>query len=272
MKRALYVLVFLCLVSEGRSAFVDGHWVTPLRYVTIALFETRLGLPLFDWLVLGLIIASPGRIDLHNPMLRAIAAAIAALGITALHGALRSGSVYQMQFQLHPLLAGFALAIALCKLLRTPEDYVVLGKWLVAAACWRAFSCAAFYVLEVLPGSLAHVGELHAITAHEDSVTFSNGICAVSAFALMRPSRRHLAAAIGVSALLLLGIVLNNRRLAWVDLACSLAAVYAGLPASPTRRVLTRVSMWLLPLALVYGLIGWGRPEPVWKPVRALQG
>ncbi len=73
-----------------------------------------------------------------------------------------------------------------------------------------------------------------------------------------------------VVACLLYAIVLNNRRIAWVELGLSLPLIYMLMGAGPLR---SRINKWLLraaPLVVVYVVAGLGSDSGVFAPLHAL--
>ena len=68
----------------------------------------------------------------------------------------------------------------------------------------------------------------------------------------------------------LLGIFLNNRRLAYVSLGANLLLLYAALPRSNLKRGLTRLALLGLPVAAIYIAVGWGSSSAFFAPVHTL--
>lgn len=270
MRRALYVLVFSTLVAETTGMFAD-QWRTPLRLLSTFLFEYKpLVLPFLDVILLGLLVLGDERGP--RPRSRALERAMAwsALGMLAWSawGIWRGGVAYQVQFQLHAVFVAFLCALVMRRLLYTPQHFYTLGKIVIAAAGLRALMCIAFYVIEMRTGRLPVIPEF--ITTHDDTVLFVSAIVAVVANAIERPTSRNLRIALWVGLVVLLAIQFNNRRLAWVSLAGSLALVYLVLPPGSVKRRCNRALMVLAPLLALYVAVGWGRPEPMFKPLRAL--
>ena len=74
--------------------------------------------------------------------------------------------------------------------------------------------------------------------------------------------------AILASAYLFYAIVINNRRLAWIELALSLLVMVFLLPPAKRRRLLTWLPV-VVPAILVYVAVGWGSQEAVFAPLKA---
>src|SRR6185295_13915507 len=64
--------------------------------------------------------------------------------------------------------------------------------------------------------------------------------------------------------------VLNNRRLAWIEILMVAAVAYLLLPRGVIR---TRVNQFALvagPIFLLYAAVGWGREGALFAPLKAL--
>src|SRR6185503_7997826 len=65
-------------------------------------------------------------------------------------------------------------------------------------------------------------------------------------------------------------MVLNDRRIAWVELALAVPAISVLVGRSPLR---SRINRWLVlaaPLLIVYAAVGWGRDGALFAPLQAL--
>jgi O-antigen ligase len=71
--------------------------------------------------------------------------------------------------------------------------------------------------------------------------------------------------------LLLGGMIANNRRVVWVELAAGLAVVYALSPRTPAKRAVTRAAARVLPIVLLYCAAGWSSGSGVFAPVRVVR-
>ena len=67
-----------------------------------------------------------------------------------------------------------------------------------------------------------------------------------------------------------MGLVINNRRLAIVGLLANVALIYLVLPRSQLKRSITRNILILLPLVGIYVAVGWQSNSAVFGPVRML--
>jgi hypothetical protein len=93
-------------------------------------------------------------------------------------------------------------------------------------------------------------------TNHSDTVLFVTALMILLAHALEQRKRRVTWRALGLSAIILAGVVLNNRRLAFVSLAAASLIVYLALKPSKRKRRVTVAIAVLVPLLAGYVLIG----------------
>jgi hypothetical protein len=107
------------------------------------------------------------------------------------------------------------------------------------------------------------------MTTHDDSVLFVASIVVATSWALERRRTSTWLAALLVSALVAYAMVLNNRRLAWIELVLAFGFGYLLMPARWRRRVNRRLAV-MVPVILLYVAIGWNSEGAVFAPVRAL--
>ncbi len=268
MKRFLYIFIFACLVAE-RDGFFERKYETPLRWLGVLLFETKfLVMPVVDACILLLLFGSTPAWRRTDPMHKALWVSVGAVALATGWGVLNGGSAYQAQFQVHAMVVSALLALAIRKILQTPEEYVTLGKIIVGAAVYRALSIIAYYIF-----CMAGTGwtELpHVITSHDDSVTFAAAFAFLVLYAAMRPSARAVRNAVLICALIVIAIYFNNRRIVYVSLGGGLLACYSALPTSPLKRRINRKLLPILPLVLLYVIVGWGRTEKIFKPIASI--
>jgi hypothetical protein len=284
LRVSLLVLGFLCLTLENPSeAPAAGKWKSPL-YVVGALLLEHLnntipvkalffsGLDLALVFLTGLFVyrrLNGNRIDVRDwvPAARPLRlAAVIVLSTMAGmwgFGMLRSGfsfsnSLWQI-FRIAYLPSVFLLY---CAGLRGPKDARALGTALLAAALLRAL--VAGWVRLQFP-SLEQVP--HA-TVHADSMLFANAFLMVLLIFFERPSRRSLLLCMGTLPILTWGMVANNRRLVWVELAVALIVMYFVTPMTRLKRRLAQSIAISLPLIAIYIGVGWNHPTGVFGPVK----
>jgi O-antigen ligase len=67
------------------------------------------------------------------------------------------------------------------------------------------------------------------------------------------------------------GMIANNRRVVWLELAAGLVAAYAISPPMRAKRAVKRTALRALPIALLYCAAGWGSGSGIFAPVRILR-
>ncbi len=251
----------------------EGKWqsaFTPL--LSLPTIKLPFKLTVMDVLViLALLIARsrPGARTMRaRPLDKAIWVTLAAVAATWVWGILVQGGNSKVTFlQLHPFLMMLVTVFMLTACLRTPRDFLGLGKTIVAAALFRA-ACAWWFYFFVVRGKL--IPSPAYMTTHFDTVTFVSGIVLCASYALEVRTRRAILFAVLASFFLVVAIQLNNRRLAWVSLTCAIIVLYGIFPSNRLKRRFNRRLLFATPLLLAYVVIGTGRKEGIFKPLRAL--
>ncbi|MBX3202058.1 MAG: O-antigen ligase family protein [Labilithrix sp.] len=177
--------------------------------------------------------------------------ALSAWGI--LHGGTVEGTfrqiVHLMQLPLIAMLFLYAL--------RVPEDLSAVGTIFVVTALFRSLLVVYVYFGVCMPqGITERPGLPEWCTNHSDSVLFVVAILIVVTHAFEQRTKRAILRALGVSALVLFAIVLNNRRLAFVSLSVAPAVIYLALKPSKRKRRVTTALLVTIPLAIGYILVG----------------
>ncbi|MFT3768667.1 MAG: O-antigen ligase family protein [Minicystis sp.] len=272
MPRALAILVFLNLMGEDTGTY-GGLVTTPLAYVDALLFQpSPLKFPLSTYALVVVLVALGGAGAAPRmrarPMVKALLVSVATIVLWIAIGAVRGGRVDQSGFQTFPFLNGVVLAFALMAAARTPAHHSLLLKAIVAAATFRAAMGVGLYVFVVRKMRWNEAPEF--LTAHQDSVLFVTALIILITGALERATPGARRAAWILVPLILAGIQVNNRRLAWVSLLFGLVAAFAAYPPGRIKRRIVRAAMCVAPVVLIYMAVGWGRPESVFKPLRSL--
>jgi hypothetical protein len=274
MRRVAYILVFLGLVQERPGDMFEGRWesiFSPL--LTIPTFKLPIKLSIMDLLVIGALLFARSRPSARSmrarPLDQAIWASLAAVAVTEIWGVIVQGGDGKVTFlQLHPFVMMLVTVFMLTACLRTPRDFLGLGKTIVAAALFRAAMAWWFYFFVVRGNNMDPAPAY--MTSHFDTVTFVAAIAMCASYALEVRSRRSVLFAIVASAFILVAVQLNNRRLAWVSLICALAVLYGIFPSNQLKKKFNRRLVYLTPLFLAYVVVGTGRTEGIFKPLRSL--
>jgi hypothetical protein len=268
MKRPVLALLFVLLTAEGPSAYAS-YWHLPFSWTYTLLFDWKpLVAPFIDIFLVAIVLGgAPLQLSV-DPVRRALGLSTLSLAAWAGYGIMTGGSAYQVQFQIHTLLVSFLFAVACRRALRTPEDYLDLGRTVVYAAVYRGVMCIAFYLFVMRPNLLDPPPQF--CTSHDDTVLFVSALVGLWAYWGLVPNTRTRSQLLFASVIILAGIHLNNRRLAWVSLVSALALLYAVLPANGLRQLVKRRVLRVAPWIALYVLVGWGRPETVFAPLRSV--
>lgn len=87
---------------------------------------------------------------------------------------------------------------------------------------------------------------------------------------VVRPSRDNIILNILVQPVLLMGMIANNRRLAFVGLLAGIACALALAPPS-VKRAMRRAFVASIPAIIIYAAIGWNSHSAVFKPVSIIR-
>lgn len=270
--RVFCALLFVAWTEETRKLMYEGYWKSPLAILN-PLVTSLPGLHLSPWQLLLIALAPvcllwKGGLQRRSwPMDLAILTSLGSIALTFLWGMARGGSSYNAFFQLGAFLTALLFGILLSSIVRRGSDLRALGLTVLAAALTRGTLVMVFYYGT---RGINFDPPLQYMTCHEDSLLFVAALLVVLSWALARRSWTAWIAGGVVGAYLSWAIVLNDRRLAWIELVFSLALAYLLLSGSPLRRKVNRALLWVAPLLLVYVLVGWGRPEAAFAPVQAL--
>ena len=290
LSRALRIYLVLSLFIEPFSEAMlrqqgDGYWDTVLWPAAVAYYGTikewsgmpGASLPVFFFVTVGLLgraVWGKKRADYWPPpkfsrtlplVFLATIFALSAWGMA--HG----GSVENVFRQIVHLMQLPLIALLFLYALRIPEDLSAVGTIFVVTALCRSLLVVYVYFGVCMPqGITDRPGLPEWCTNHSDSVLFVTAILIVVTHAFEQRTKRTIMRAMGVSALILVAIVLNNRRLAFVSLSIAPAVIYLALKPSKRKRRVTTALMIGIPLVIGYVLIGSeiNSASPLVKPAK----
>jgi hypothetical protein len=267
------VLIFCLLNIETKGSY-EGHWSTPMHYVTDFLTGPIPGIRLYwyDGIVLvGLVVSGMNkraRTGLAKPVKLWLRVSMATLGAWALIGISRGANVLDLRLQLHMVMMTLLSAFFFINVVRTPEDFRKVGKAIVIGAVVRVLFMVTFY-LAVMRSLPEH---MECVTEHGDSTTFAICLVLVLVHAIHERTRKAAVRAVLVSILMLFAIQLNNRRIAWLHLIGGLLIVYFAVPGgSAIRKKIHRYLLIAAPIIGIYVAAGWTNPTGIFKPVASIQ-
>jgi len=280
-KRSMITLIMLGLLFVGLvgewpleidTVLYFGKWRS-IFYVFAPLFAPVPVISLFPWQILLFALVpfclnTSATARRHSRELdRAIFVSIACVAVTFLWGMARGGSAYFAYYQVWRFLAALLIAYMLMSLLRSERDLATLGKLVVLAALIRATLCI-YYYWTYLYGKVYPLPEY--VTNHDDSMLFVIASLVVSVWAFLKGGRKPWVVATLVMPYLFYAMVLNGRRIAWVELGLSLPLIYVLIGPGPLRSRINRWAMWAAPAVVAYFLAGLGSDSGLFAPVHAL--
>lgn len=270
--RILCVLLFVALTGEWSRerdpVIYEGHWRS-IFVVFSPLFDSIPGLNLFPWQVLFLAMVPVCLLarGARTPELDvAIAISLASIGITFMWGWTRGGSAYMAYYQTWRFMCALLLAVMLQSAVRSPKDLKILAYTIVLAAVIRG-ALAIYFYWEIVRGWKITPAPAY-MTTHDDSLLFIGAILIVVSWAVMRGGAKAWFGAALVGAHLLYAMVLNDRRIAWVELVLAFGLMILLLPRAKQRKLLR----WLpvaVPLVLAYVALGWESEQAIFAPLKA---
>ena len=176
---------------------------------------------------------------------------------------LRGGDFRQSLWQFRHLFWLPTLTLLFVYSLRDVRDFNRAINLVIAAVCIKLVAVVWFYFTVARP---AHF-EPATLTSHYDSILFTLTIVALVTRYLHDMSTKNLVLLVGIGLWVMLGIVLNNRRLAFVSLGASLFVVFVML-RGPVKRLLVRLMLYAAPLAVVYVVVGQAGNSRIFKPAK----
>lgn len=182
-----------------------------------------------------------------------------------LWGLARGGDFKNSLWQVRQLLWLPVLGGLFSYALRGTEDVARVARIVVVAACIKVALGMYFLLAIARPQGL----DPAYVTTHGDSVLFTVAIAACVARWLHRPTRANLLLNLTVTPWILLGIVINNRRLAFVGLFAILAAMYSMLTGR-VKRALQVGALAALPVLALYIAIGSRHPHGIFAPAGSI--
>lgn len=277
---ALFFLLFAAWVGEWPLELDDvmytGRWRSPF-IVFGPLFEPLPGIRLFTWQVLLILLIAPvlaarAACRERTPEFeRAILVSVFSVILTVLWGAIKGGSLYFAYYQVWRFLAALLLGYLLAYAIRRPADLAALGKMIVVAALIRGTLVIYFY-WEFIRDKVTPKPEY--MTNHDDSLLFVMAVLVTGGWALINGGRKAWVIATTVTLYLFYAMMLNDRRIAWVELILASAAIYLLIGPGPVRQRINKLLLGIAPVLAVYVIAGMAiasRGESTFfSPVQAL--
>jgi O-antigen ligase len=136
---------------------------------------------------------------------------------------------------------------------RGRQDHSAIAKVVVSAACIRAATAFGIRHLVALSGDQT----MPTATTHSDSLLFASAFCLCVVLAIELRDKKRLKVCALVLPILTLGMIANNRRLVWVQVAEAMITVYLIMPMSRFKRKVIRRLLYIVPAFAAYLIVGW---------------
>lgn len=198
-----------------------------------------------------------------RPLQHVLVLSFLTIGWLVLMGVARGGVFREALWQFRALLFLPVAALVAMYALDLPKDLPKLFGVLVIGSVMKALHGAYFIYFIATP-----MGEYPPhTTGHNDTMIFVVAVIAMLLMMWERPVRRHFWLVVGWLPLVFLALKLNDRRIAYVDIVMALGAVFLLSPMHRSKRWLTRMMIFSLPLFVVYVGVGWNKTGGAFAPV-----
>lgn len=292
VRNTFFVLLFFSL-STDRPGDANGLWESPFVHIGGLLsynMSNTLGIEALKFsgiaFALLLLIAvrthrymmgrtadTPDAIVAPAPLRWSLAVGLmTAVGLLA-WGVLNGGDSQMAKVQTQVYLPLLAMAFVLSAAFRGARDYRSLGKVVLAAACCKAVMAlwARHVMPEAFPDAYGVMREVEYATSHGDSLLFACACLILLVPLFFNPSWRQLRWVLLIGPLLIAGMIANDRRLAWVELAIGLVPLPLMNPQNWFSRHLRRTLILMSPVLLLYVGVGWFSASRVFGPVKMIR-
>ena len=203
----------------------------------------------------------PTELPVPNVMLWALGAWFGTMVWLEVYGLARGGDVRNSLWQVRELLWLPVVAWLLATVMRGPRDFIHIARFILVAACIKV-AMGLYFLVAV---ARARGIDPPYVTTHDDSFIFVAAVIICITAALFRPTKAHLLLLVTVLPWVLLGIAINERRIAYVSLFGALLVIYSLLRGR-AKRFLTLAGMAAAPLFAAYLVVGRNRPGGFFGP------
>jgi len=286
LRHTMLALMFFALVlenpSEGPAAYQWSTPIAPASALFLAHIKSIIGGWMFfsgmDLMLLAAIVtlfmrgrAGRGPIGTPKPMIRLAQVTYATIVFTYLVG-LKHGAGQYANWQIDRVMY-LPTVFLLCQAAFSgPKDYLAVGKVALAAALIR--SSQAMLVRAIVPAErdpISGESTLPYATTHHDSMLFAVGSVVLVSLLLQRAGRRATRLFWPCMPILIGGMIANERRIVWVEIALVFATVYLMTDTNPFKRKLNRALLMVVPVVGLYIAAGWNSESGIFKPVHLIR-
>lgn len=203
---------------------------------------------------------------LPNPMKLAFLTFFSAIVLLELRGLARGGDFKNSLWQVRQLFWLPVLGVLFGHALKSAQARLWLLRVVMGVAAVRALVGIYYYFAIARPA-----GEQPAyVTTHSDSMLAVVAILIAACALVSKPSRDHFLLNVVLQPVLFLGLIVNDRRIAFVSLFGGAIALLLLAPRSLQRRLM-RYALYALPLAVGYIAVGWNSTASLFRPVQIVR-
>ncbi len=220
----------------------------------------------------GSTIDRAGRLPTPQPLLKLAYVALGSIAFVWLYGMVTGGDFKNSLWQINAVIYTPIVFLLFQYALRGPADYRAFAIVLLSAAVYKSLLAVwVFYNIHEPPDPYTGlITRVAYATCHADSIVFADATLLVIAL-LLEGQKIKLLAAI-LLPIYAGGMIANNRRLVWVQVALVLLTVFIISKDNPLKRKLRRGLTFAAPVLAVYLAAGWNSTSGgTFKPVRMIR-
>jgi O-antigen ligase len=277
LRYPLFALIFISLAFDVAG---DGPWDSPVapigRLLAWNLDKTvKIPLPIPGSIGLLLLLVAihahraltgsridaAGRAETPSPVRGAYLVSAAVAGFLCIQGSMGGGNMSMAKLQVSAFLLMLLLAYVSGVAFRGMRDYRTVATLVVAAACIKAL--IATYVMQTVVPTPEYA------TSHGDSVLFAAAAVILVVRYAEQPTRRNFVWGTMLMPLVLLGMVENDRRLVWVQVAAALITFWLVSERTRAKRYFSRMLLIAgIPVFALYVVVGWNSKSALFAPIQ----
>ena len=281
----LTLLALSWTLEIAGDAFAGGVVQTPLYVVGSLLFaKLNLTFPVdalvfsgFDILLLVLAVVvihrhmtrssidRVGWVDTPRPIRQFAVVALLALAWMTAFGLLRGGSFRFALWQMTRHLYLPFVYLLMAEALRGAADATTVGRIVLGAGVFRSAEALILRHMNPSTDLFPHA------TAHHDSLLFATCVGILLAMILGKPTRRTFKICALLLPIFVGGMIANNRRLVWTEVAIVAVFFFLVTGWGPAKRFFVRALIISSFPLLIYGAAGWSSKAAVFAPVQTFR-
>jgi hypothetical protein len=277
---AARVLLLLGLILEGpEDRPGNGYWEPPFASANTVFYQGLnkwLSIPgasfalftvLWALLLVRAIRVNRSRTARPSPESRsAIKIYLVGVALAIAWGMLHGGQIQPMFWQLiYPINTALAV-LAITWAARGKQDMKAYGAIIVVVAITKA--AIVFWVYEVVCRPL-NIRPFYA-TTHSDSVNFAGAFAVLLNRAFEERSKAALRSLAILTPLIVIGVYMNNRRMAFVSMAASVVVAVLLMKPGKAKKRIAVIAMVLAPVVGGYVAVGRNSDSPFFALAKAI--